>query len=996
MQLGTGTTVTNAAGNIPDASDVSLTSSGSVLDMNGYRETINTLASTFTQSVVSSSGSGNYTLTIGISTNGPTTNNTIYNGILQDNIGGGSGSMNIEYNLYGTGYIATLGGVNTYSGLTTITQGMLAITSSSALGKHASSGGLGTVVTSNGQLRLSSNISVGNESLTINGNLNNGALYNNGGTNVWGGSITIGSASTTIWNNAGALTVDPESGVAVSSTNLPLTISGNGSSTISGTVSLGTGTLTTNNGTVTLMYGNSYSGLTTVSSGILNIRNSTSLGTGSVTVLNGATLQLQGGISVGNTLTLNGAGNGGALRSISGDNIYTGNITLSTNNVRINTDANTLTINGNISGGSIALYVGGVGNTVMNGVLSGAGGSLTFGISPTQVTSNTSFIKDGNGTVRLVGVNTYTGATVLDVGLLELGANNVISNASNMLFDGGRLDTRGYNESMGTLSVLAESSSVTLGSGSHVLSFSGIGTLDYKTLTINGWVGTSGSTGSDGVLLVGNSLSFTRAQLDQFKFSYNSGTYSALQLSDGELVPGVAGATGFVNIRITNGSTTNGNWSLASGTYTFVPTANNATINIADIYSHLFSNGSNVTINTTLASGTQVGQVDINNAITGDLNSNLTRTLTLNANGDINVNQSITLANSSSSNILYSTHSLVMSSTTGSINILASISTQRISGSTGNAIWSSYGSSSGNITLSAPMGTIYASVAGTLNASGTVNTSNSGGGWDGAAGVISLSSMGYRILSTITATSRFNAAQWGNISITNTGTSVTSGGGVNDGISGVITGRNFTKAGVGSLRVSGNNGWNGTTTISGGTLQLGTGTTVTNTVGNIPDGSAVYLAGGELNDGGFNETMGALWLTNNSSIVTGNTNHNLIFSSPGTFTTGRVLTIKGWTGSSESNALNKFGGIVGSSTEFITATGARQSAVVGGLNQFGKILYGLEGNVATTSSQIFINTTRLTTTQLNQIQFLNSATNGYYTTVQKASPSFEIVPGVSK
>jgi autotransporter-associated beta strand protein len=520
------------------------------------------------------------------------------------------------------------------------------------LGSHEGSGGLGTVVTSNGQLQISgNNISVGDESLTISGNLNSGSLYNSGTTNVWGGSITIGGVSTTIWNQSGSLTINPASGSAVSSTNLPLTISGNGSSTISGTVSLGTGALSTNNGTVTLMVGNVYSGITTVGSGVLNIRNSTSLGTGAVTVENGATLQLQGGISVGNALTLKGYGvsSAGSLRSISGDNIYDGNITLSTNAVRINTDANTLTMNGNISGGSIALYVGGSGNTIMNGVMSGAGGSVTWGATPSQVTVGTSFVKDGNGTVTFVGVNTYTGATVLDGGLLQLGANNVISNSSNVIFDGGRLNTGGYSESVGSLSVLAESSSVTLGSGSHVLSFSGLGTLDYKTLTINGWSGTAGSAGSDGVFRVGNSLSFTRAQLDQFKFSYNSATYSSVQLSDGELVPGVTGATGFVNVRITNSGTTNGSWSTVSGTATFVPSANNATINIADIYTYLYTNAVHVTINTVLASGTQVGQVDINNAVTGDLNSNSNRTLTMNANGDINVSQSITLASSNSS-----------------------------------------------------------------------------------------------------------------------------------------------------------------------------------------------------------------------------------------------------------------------------------------------------------------------------------------------------------
>jgi autotransporter-associated beta strand protein len=394
--------------------------------MNGYSETINTLASTFTSSVVGSSGAGNYTLTVGSSTSGPATNNTIYNGILQDNIGSGSGSMNVAYNLYGTGYNATLGGVNTYSGLTTLTRGIVYISNSSSLGKHEGSGGLGTVVTSSGSLYMQGGISVGDESLVLNGNMNNGSLYNFSGNNVWGGSITLGSAST-IWNNSGSLTVNPASGSAVSGTNLPLTISGNGSSTISGTVSLGTGALTTNNGIVTMMVGNVYSGITTVGSGVLNIRNSTSLGTSAVTVENGATLQLQGGISVGNALTLKGVGvsSAGSLRSISGDNIYNGAITLSTNTVRINADLNSLTINGNIVGGSIPLYVGGSGNTIMNGVLSGSGGSVTWGVSPSQLTVSTSFVKDGTGTVTFVGVNTYSGYTVLDAGLLTIEITNI-------------------------------------------------------------------------------------------------------------------------------------------------------------------------------------------------------------------------------------------------------------------------------------------------------------------------------------------------------------------------------------------------------------------------------------------------------------------------------------------------------------------------------------------------------------------------------------------
>jgi hypothetical protein len=59
-------------------------------------------------------------------------------------------------------------------------------------------------------------------------------------------------------------------------------------------------------------------------------------------------------------------------------------------------------------------------------------------------------------------------------------------------------------------------------------------------------------------------------------------------------------------------------------------------------------------------------------------------------------------------------------------------------------------------------------------------------------------------------------------------------------------------------------------------LQLGTGT-------NIPDASAVYFTGGNLNDGGVTETMGALFLSNSATITMQNSTHSLTFASAGTF-----------------------------------------------------------------------------------------------------------------
>ena len=411
---------------------------------------------------------------------------------------------------------------------------------------------------------------------------------------------------------------------------------------------------------------------------------------------------------------------------------------------------------------------------------------------------------------------------------------------------------------MGTLSVLAESSSVSLGSGGHVLSFVGLGTLDYKTLTILGWEGTAGASGTAGVLRIGSSLFFTRAQLDQFKFTYNSGTYSSKQLSDGELVPDVLGNTGYVNIRITSGSTTsNGSWSPALGTlntnYTFTPSGNNATINVAELYSILYNYYSNVTITTTLAAGSQAGQVDIGAAITGDLNSNRNRTLTINAGSDINVSQSITLTNSATSNLYYSTHSLSMTSTNGNINIYAAIKTQNPGINWGASLIDNYNPYSGSITLSALSGAISTTSAGTLNANGTVNSATTGS-YDGGSGAITLTAKNIAIVSTVSAFSRAASSRGtqynGNISVSNTSTSVDAN---NAGISSVVTGNGFTKGGTGVLKVSGTNDYTGTTTISGGTLQLGTGT-------NIPNASALTMSatGTVLDMNGYSETIGSL------------------------------------------------------------------------------------------------------------------------------------------
>lgn len=163
-------------------------------------------------------------------------------------------------------------------------------------------------------------------------------------------------------------------------------------------------------GTLILSGTNTYSGTTTISAGALRVQNDSGLGStagGTTVSATGAALELEGGISIGAEalgLTGTGIGTGGALRNISGDNTYGGNITLNAGGVRINSDQDTLTLSGTIARdtGNRAVTFGGDGNITVSGTIGNLG---TGAIS-----------KDGAGTLTLSSANSYTGNTTINAG----------------------------------------------------------------------------------------------------------------------------------------------------------------------------------------------------------------------------------------------------------------------------------------------------------------------------------------------------------------------------------------------------------------------------------------------------------------------------------------------------------------------------------------------------------------------------------------------------
>jgi len=327
------------------------------------------------------------------------------------------------------GSTLTLGGANTYTGTTTISEGTLNLGVANAIpSKSAVTVGSGATLSLNGY----------ND--TVASLAGPGTVNNNSATDV---TLTVGDTTSTTFSG---LLVNGSTG------KLGLTKQGSGALTLTGA--------------------NTFTGITNVNVGVLNIRNNTATGTtaGGVAVASGAALQLQHNIAVGvESLTLNGLGisSDGAMRNISGNNSWAGAIALGSA-TRINSDSGTLTLSGNITGAGQNLTVGGSANTSISGVIGTTTGTLT---------------KDGSGILTLTGASTYAGVTKISAGTLSI---NTIANggtassigastnaAKNLVFDGGTLYYTGADVTTNRNFTINADKTATIDVTSHNLTISG-------------------------------------------------------------------------------------------------------------------------------------------------------------------------------------------------------------------------------------------------------------------------------------------------------------------------------------------------------------------------------------------------------------------------------------------------------------------------------------------------------------------------------------------
>ncbi|HET6572105.1 MAG TPA: hypothetical protein VFG68_00760, partial [Fimbriiglobus sp.] len=142
--------------------------------------------------------------------------------------------------------------------------------------------------------------------------------------------------------------------------------------------------------------------------------------------------------------------------------------------------------------------------------------------------------------LTLGGANTYLGGTTVTGGTLRIGAANALPTTGAVTLNGGTLSTgatTGFNQNAGALNV-SDSSTIALGTGGHTLTFASFGTLGAgETLTITGWAGSPGASGTAGKIIFTDPSGLTTGVLASITFTGDPSFATGAMLVGNELVP---------------------------------------------------------------------------------------------------------------------------------------------------------------------------------------------------------------------------------------------------------------------------------------------------------------------------------------------------------------------------------------------------------------------------------------------------------------------------
>jgi autotransporter-associated beta strand protein len=662
-------------------------------------------------------------------------------------------------------------------------------------------------------------------------------------------------------------------------------------------------------GALTINASNAYSGGTIVNSGTLVLSNATALGTGVLTI-NGGTL------STNANLTLNNP-----------QQVWNGNFTASNGGaaVNLNLGSGAVTVNGNraITVNTGTLTVGGMINAAGLNLTKEGAGTLTLGNANSTVSSWTV----NGGTLR-GGINIGTfgyGATLnLVNGTLTAGPNSVVANdfSTNALNVLGNFTLNNNNSGNNNPTTWYQYKSLAIGSNTLNVTASGstadgnISIRDGVTLSGNATINVTGTlnamtfTSNGSVVESGGSYGLTKAGNGTLRL-VGAGNYTGdTVISGGVLeIQNVAASSLSANTTLNGNTVTLGSTAgisigqgvsgtgIRSGSYILAINAANSTITLSQTAS---AAGSNVSLTFAQTSGSLAGStLDYDNQ-GGSINFGQSTAITL---GGLKGNQSLSLTNNNTAALALTVGGNNQTTAYGG---LLSGNGSMVKAGSGTLTLSGNNTYTGGTTLST--GTL---VIGNAAAAGTGTITQSTGSSllkIDTTGTIANNMSVYNVLASQSATLS------GAITVNNADWEVDPGDTLT--ISGAVSGSGgVTKTGDGTLALTGNNTYTGATTVSAGTLQAAatgalanTSQVVLNEGGSflvtadnaVNDSAAINLNGGRMAvSGNFNETVGLLTLSANSTLDFSGFSGVFSFSGVNSWAENTTLAIWNWSGTTQ-------------------------------------------------------------------------------------------------
>jgi autotransporter-associated beta strand protein len=880
---------------------------------------------------------------------------------------GGAGNTAITSAITGTGSLnktgtgtLTLSGVNTYSGVTTIKNGTVALGINDTGLKSTTTLTLGDAAAStNGVLKLNGYTQTLAGLLTAGNGTGNRVVggsaalstltLNNSGANSFAGILggTGGNENNLalVKTGAGVLTLSGANtylgGTTISAGTLAVSAANNLGAT-SGALSLGAGTLqvTTSLTSARAITLTDTASAISVSSGVIYTNSGALTGTGALNLtapgtllVSGAANNYSGGTYVKNgvlmlgranalptaTAVTLGSGSTGATLALNGNSQTVADL------IRSGTGTSRV-VNGKST--SAILTITNTGDAAFTGILGGSGSNENvFGLT-----------KSGAGTLTLSGVNTYTGATAIAAGTLALSGGSAIADTSavSLANDATAILLLNANETIGSLAgggatggnVTLQSFTLTAGGDNSTTSYGGVMSgagaftkAGTGTLTLTGANSYTGTTTINGGTLA---VSGGTAIADTSALSLANTSGVALLLNANETIGSLAGGGttgGNVNVQsytlsagANNADTSYGG--VISGTGAFTKTGTGAlTLTRASSYSGdtTIANGTIILgTNNALPSGTDKGNVIVNGAL--DLNGRTGSNATLNGltgSGIVTNNNATTAILTLGGNNTTSTFTGAIQDGTGLVTLVKTgTGTLTLTPGTNNAF-------TGGVTIN--NGVVQAGNNNALNSAGTnvVTFASSAavgtklqvnGNAITIGGLASGTTTGSPVVENANATA-------GTLTLNNSA-AYTYAGVIQDGTGGGAL--SLIKSGASTQTLSGTNTYNGSTTITAGTLSI-------RADANLGAAPATATAGQLIVNGGtLQSTTNSYSLSANRGIALGPASG----SGSGTFeivsSAGAILT-------------TTYGGIIannGSGTGGLVKTGLGNLALAGTANSY--------------------------------------------------------------